>query len=210
MIESVVSFISIWVIEIIKILGYPGIFILMALESANIPIPSEVIMPFSGFLAFTGNFSFFWVVVVGALGNLFGSIVSYFIAVWVVNNRSKSKIIGFFIHEEFLERANKWFLKYGSYSIFFSRMLPVVRTFISLPAGIGKMKLLRFSLLTFLGSLIWSTFLAYIGFFLGERWDTLGGYFRRFDIAIVAVILIGIAFWLRRRFNGKIKNKISL
>ncbi len=175
----------------------------MALESANIPIPSEVIMPFSGFLAASGVFNFWIVVFIGAFGNLFGSLFSYWLGYLIRRNvlhwnhhRINSEV----------ERAQKWLDKWGDWAIFISRILPVVRTFISFPLGILKTKSLwRFSWLTFSGSFIWSGFLTYLGFTLSKNWEILHIYFRKFDYAIVAIILIsGIWFiWSHLSKNSK-------
>ncbi|MCL4399677.1 DedA family protein [Patescibacteria group bacterium] len=184
------------VIETIKYLGYPGIFLLMTLESVNVPIPSEVIMPFSGFLALQGNLNFWLVALMGTLGNLAGSFFSYFLAEWIIEMRGKSKILSVVISEKHLNKTDIWFKKYGSFSIFIGRIIPIVRTFISLPAGLGKMEIKKFTILTFLGSFIWSLFLTYIGFFLGENWTVIENYFRQMDVIIVAAIVLGIAYWL--------------
>ncbi len=193
------TFLSNLVIEIIRYLGYPGVFLLMTLESVNIPIPSEVIMPFSGFLALQGSFNFWAVAAVGTLGNVAGSLLSYFLAEWILRIRGKYKVLGVILTEKHLQKTNEWFVKYGSYSIFFGRVVPVVRTFISLPAGIGKMNVAKFTYLTLLGSLIWSVFLTYIGFFLGSNWDTIGHYFRKADYAILALAAVTVVYLLLKR-----------
>ena len=154
MIYDLLALISSFVINIISTLGYGGIFFLMALESALIPIPSEIIMPFSGFLVFDEKFSFLAVVLWGTIGNLIGSIAAYFIGLY--GGRPLIEKYGKFIlisrHE--LDLADSWFKKYGSLSVLVSRMLPAARTFISLPAGIARMPFGKFCLYTFLGSLI--------------------------------------------------------
>jgi membrane protein DedA with SNARE-associated domain len=201
-ISGIVAFIAQWIAEIIRGSGYIGIFILMSLESANIPIPSEIVMSFSGFLAFMGDFSLLEVIIVGSLGNLFGSIISYFLASYIVKNRHKIGVLKFLISDDFLERANKYFERYGSTSVFFSRMLPIVRTFISLPAGLGKMDFTKFSSLTLVGSVIWSAVLAYLGWVLGNNWNVLEVYFRKFDIIIVAAIIAAGTYWFIHHFRG--------
>jgi membrane protein DedA with SNARE-associated domain len=193
---EILSLISSWAMEMILKSGYAGITFLMALESACIPIPSEIIMPFSGYLAFKGSFVFWQVVVWGAVGNLIGSLAAYFVG--CSGGRSLILRYGkyFLVFPHDLERAEKWFLKYGGFGIFFSRMLPVVRTFISLPAGCARMPLGKFSLYTFLGSLPWSFVLAYAGVVMGENWTGLESYFRKFDWAIVILILGAAIFWI--------------
>jgi membrane protein DedA with SNARE-associated domain len=200
---EILSSISSLVVETISRSGYLGIAVLMALESACIPIPSEIIMPFSGYLAFKGSFLFWQVVLWGAIGNLIGSLVAYFIG-----SLGGRKIIlkygkYFFVFSGDLERAEKWFLKYGGFGIFFSRMVPLVRTFISFPAGCAKMPLGKFSLYTFLGSLPWSFVLAYAGVVMGENWDGLESYFRKFDWLIVSLVLASLIFFVYKQIKRK-------
>jgi len=194
MISSILEIISTFTLNIIDMFGYFGVFILMALESANIPIPSEVIMPFSGFLVSQGSFNFWLVVFIGASGNLAGSLVSYFAASKMDSRLRKNREFQF---------AERWFEKYGEISMFFSRILPIVRTFISFPAGIFKVNILKFSIYTFAGSFIWSAFLTYVGFYLGENWHALGPYFRKFDYLIVIIGVIGIIMWIWHHKKSK-------
>ena len=190
--------ISSYIIKIILATGYSGVFILMVLESACIPVPSEIIMPFSGFLVWQGEFSLWQVVFWGAFGNLVGSVLAY----WVGARGGRPLIEKYgkyiFISRRDLERSDKWFEKYGQGAVFFSRLLPAVRTFISLPAGIARMNFKRFCVYTFLGSLIWAYFLAYAGVILGENWSGLRVYFEKFDFVIVAAVIIGIIWWIWR------------
>ncbi len=196
MIYDLLAFLSSFVINIISSLGYAAIVILMALESACIPIPSEIIMPFSGYLVWMEKFSFLWVIIWGTIGNLIGSIIAYFVGFY--GGRPLIEKYGRYIlissHD--LDQTEKWFKKYGNISVFFSRMLPVVRTFISLPAGIARMPFWKFSFYTFLGSFPWAFLLTYAGLIMGENWQDLEIYFRKFDwlIAILAFVLIG--WWL--------------
>lgn len=194
MIHEILEIVSGWVLAVIGGLGYGGVFILMALESANIPIPSEIIMPFSGFLVTQGGFSFWLVVFWGALGNLVGSLVSYYVAYFYGKRALVFASKFLFVHEKDFDLAEKWFEKYGLWSAFFSRLLPVVRTFISFPAGLFRVNIYKFSILTFLGSFIWSAFLTYLGYILGANWNILGPYFRQFDYLILAAVL-GVSIW---------------
>lgn len=176
----------------------------MFFQSLNIPIPSEITMPFSGFLVQQGAFSFWPVVLVGTLGNLFGALISYYLASSLVKNglREKYKILKILISDRNLQLAGKWFQKYGVFSIFLGRLAPIISTFISFPAGLAKMKISTFSFLTLLGSLVWSVFLTYLGFVFGENWQILQIYFRKFDYLILAAIIIGIGWWTWRHFNN--------
>jgi len=200
MIAAILAWLSSSVISIISTAGYSGVFILMALESACIPIPSEVIMPFSGFLVWEGRFILWQVVLWGAIGNLVGSIAAY--AVGYFGGRRTIEKYGKYIlissHD--LELADNWFKKYGQATVFFSRLLPIARTFISLPAGIARMDFKKFCFYTFVGCLPWSWFLTYFGVLMGENWDQLKVYFHKFDLAIGLLIIIGVAWWVRRHF----------
>lgn len=198
MIEQIISFLTSIIISIISKTGYAGVFLLMAAESALIPIPSEMTMPFAGYLATIGKFNILIVILIGALANLFGSILAYWLGYWggeaIVRNLIKKYGKYLLMTEHEYDRSERWFRKYGEKITFFSRILPIVRTFISLPAGVARMNFWRFSLLTFLGSLLWSGLLAYIGFALGKNWHSLSVYYRKFEYLIIFVIL-GLAIY---------------
>ncbi|MBI1838904.1 MAG: DedA family protein [Candidatus Colwellbacteria bacterium] len=198
MIEEFVAVVSGFILNIIELWGYFGIFVLMTLESANIPIPSEIIMAFSGFLVSTGKLNFWFVVLAGALGNLLGSLLNYFLAY-----RYGKKAINFLRRFAFMERqdfdiAESWFKKFGLFSSFFMRLMPVLRTFISFPAGMFRVNIIEFSLLTFIGSFFWSLILTYIGYVAGANWNFLEPYFRRLDVLIMIVVL-GLLGWFAYR-----------
>lgn len=175
----------------------------MALESACLPIPSEIIMPFSGYLVAIGKFALWPVIIWGAVGNLIGSIIAYFVGIY--GGRAFIKKYGKYIllSQEELDKSENFFKKYGSLSIFFSRLLPIVRTFISLPAGIARMPFWKFCFYTLIGSLPWSAFLTYTGIFLGENWRSIEVYFRRFDWLIGILIIITISYWLYKKLKSK-------
>ncbi len=203
------------IIHLIQNLGYGGIFILMTLESALLPIPSEVTMPFGGFLAQGGHLNFWIVVLTGTLGNLAGSLISYAIGYFLEESiilslvRKYGKFILLSGNE--YERAMRWFAIYGNPITFFSRLLPAVRTFISLPAGLSKMNIWKFSLYTFLGSLLWSAVLTGIGYYLGTQWNSLEPYFRKFQLGIVALLVIGVLWYINHQLKIiKLKRKKSL
>lgn len=189
-----------WIINVISALGYPGIVLTMAIESALIPLPSEIIMPFSGFLVAQGRFNFWLVAVSGSLGNLIGSLIAYGVGYW-----GHEKIVRRFIRrwgkfllltEEDLDTTEVWLNKYGDWVVAGSRLLPAVRTVISLPCGIARLPLKRFIILTFFGSLIWSAVLAYIGKIMGENWVSIGPYFHKFDIVIIIILALGVGFYI--------------
>jgi membrane protein DedA with SNARE-associated domain len=203
---SVVELVSNFAIYIIQTMGYWGVFIGMTLESACIPIPSEIIMPFSGFVVWQGttNMTLMGITLVGAIGNLTGSLIAYFVG--LKGGRPFLEKYGryIFISHSKLELADRWFERYGWEAVLISRMLPVVRTFISLPAGIANMDLKKFSLYTFIGSLPWSFILAYIGVQLGPNWDLIESYFHIMDIGVFIAIL-GLTIYLVLSYRSKSK-----
>ncbi len=197
-IESTANF----VIHVISTLSYFGVFLAMAIESACVPLPSEVIMPFAGYLASKGELELALAAVAGALGNLAGSLLAY----WVGARGGRPLVERYgrylLLSQHDLDVADHWFSRYGKSTVFFTRLLPVVRTFISFPAGISRMRLSTFSAYTLLGALPWSLLLAYIGFKLGQNWDTVGGYFHKADIFIVAFIAAGLIWYVRRHLRN--------
>lgn len=179
-------------------LGYWGIAAGMAVESANVPLPSEIILPFGGYLVSTGILSFWGTVFAGTAGGTVGSIISYYIGLY--GGRPFLLRYGPYvgITPKKLALADRWFAQYGEATVFFTRLMPVVRTFISLPAGISGMNFKKFVLYTFFGSLPWSILLVYLGVKLGENWEILKAYFHFFDVVIIAgIILLAIYLWLR-------------
>lgn len=206
MIDQLISAITHLIISFIEQTGYWGIFLLMTAESALIPIPSEVTMTFAGYLGSLGKLNFIMISLTGAFANLVGSILAYALGYWgedhVVRKLIKSygKYILISVHE--YERSEKWFRKYGEKIVFFSRILPVIRTFISLPAGIAKMNFWRFCILTFVGSLIWSVFLTYIGFILGKNWQSLEVYYRKFEYVIVGGLAILAVYYIFHKIKS--------
>jgi membrane protein DedA with SNARE-associated domain len=201
MIEKVISALAGFVIATISALGYGGIVLLMAIESACIPLPSEIIMPFSGYLVFTGNLKLWGIALAGAVGCVLGSLLAYWIGSYggrpLVEKYGKYVLIS---HHD-LALAERWFSKHGEITIFIGRLLPVVRTFIAFPAGVARMNLSKFNLYTFIGSFIWCYALGWIGMKLGENWDTLGTYFHRFDALIGAVLAAGAIWYVWRHLK---------
>jgi membrane protein DedA with SNARE-associated domain len=199
MIYEILAQISSLILTVIAGLGYFGVFLLMALESACLPVPSEVIMPFSGYLVTAGKFSFWLVVLAGTVGNLAGSIAAYFVGYYggrpLIEKYGKYILIS--VHD--LDIAERWFNKYGSVSIFFSRLLPIVRTFFFFPAGACKMPFGKFCLYTVLGCLPWSIFLTYVGVELGENWKSIEVYFRKFDWVIIVLVILFIIYWVYKK-----------
>src|SRR5256885_13949143 len=201
MIGRIIEIISAFIVATISLLGYGGVVLLMAIESACIPLPSEIIMPFSGYLVSRGEMNLWAVGVAGAAGCVLGSLVAYWVGIY--GGRPFIEKYGRYIllsrHD--LDLADRWFAKYGEAIVFTSRLLPAIRTFIAFPAGVARMNLTRFVIYTFAGSLPWCLGLAYVGQKLGERWDKdprLKTLFHRFDFVIGILIVAALAWWVWR------------
>jgi membrane protein DedA with SNARE-associated domain len=187
------------------LIEWPGVTLLMAIESACIPLPSEIIMPLAGWMLVKDRgLGWEWLLLAafsGALGNLIGSLLAYYVGVYggrpLVDRFGRYILIS---HHD-LDLAERWFTKYGNWAIFFSRVLPVVRTFISFPAGLARMNVWKFSLYTFVGSLPWSLGLAWAGFVLGEHWERIRDWMRPADIPILIVVLVLIGLYVYRHIK---------
>ena len=208
MISRIISSLAGFIIAVISKTGYLGVLLLMAIESACIPLPSEVIMPFAGYLVYRGQFNLFWAATAGAIGCNIGSIIAYEIGRY--GGRPLVERYGSYIflgrHE--LEMAERFFHRFGAAAVLIGRLLPVVRTFIALPAGIGKMPRLRFHIYTFVGSWPWCFALAWVGMKLGERWDTdprLKEWFHRLDAVIILILLAGITWFVWSHWKGRVR-----
>jgi len=204
LVARIIEILSAFIVATISTLGYAGVVLLMAIESACIPLPSEVIMPFSGYLVHTGRFNLWAVAVAGAAGCVVGSLVAYWAGKY--GGRRFIERYGRFvlISRGDLDLADRWFARYGEIIVFASRLLPVVRTFIAFPAGVARMNLSRFTLYTFLGSLPWCLGLAYVGQILGEQWDkndSLKTWFHRFDFLIGIAFILAAAWWVWRHMK---------
>jgi len=207
MVAKIIEALGAFVISAISTSGYLGLIAMMAIESACIPLPSEIIMPFSGYLVYAGRFSSLALVAtLGAIGCNLGSVFAYEVGYFGGRPLVErwGKYIWLNMHD--LEVAERFFSKYGSTTVVIARLLPVIRTFIALPAGIGRMPRLRFHVYTFLGSWPWCFMLAYVGFKLGERWNTdprLKLWFHRFDGVIGAVIVLGILWFVWNHWKNR-------
>lgn len=207
MIATIIESISKWAMTLIGSMGYLGVFILMSLESACIPIPSEVIMPFAGAIVTAPllakhTMSLPLVTLSGTLGCLFGSIIAY----WIGRQGGRPLLLRYgkyiLITEKKLDYVDAFFDKHGEKAIFWSRVLPIVRTFISLPAGICEMSFTKFVLYSTLGSLPWCLFLAYIGYYLGDKWTMIKPYFHKLD-AVMAVVIVATVIYIVYRWKKK-------
>lgn len=198
-----------FIIGIIQGSGYLGIFVLMTIESALIPLPSEITMPFAGSLIVTGKFALLPLAIVGSLGNLAGSLIAYWLGFKGEKKvRDLIKKYGKYVLVSLddYNLAERWFRNYGEAVVFISRLTPVIRTFISLPAGVSKMNLKKFVVYTILGSFFWSLALALIGKILGQNWQLLGGLFHKFDALIILTFLTLSVLYIRHKLK-KIKKE---
>ncbi len=206
--EGIIGALAAFIVAVISAMGLGGIVLMMAIESACIPLPSEVIMPFAGYLVSLGHFPLLAAATAGALGCNLGSAVAY--AVGQYGGRPFIERWGGYvlITRRELDWADRFFARYGSIAVFFGRLLPVVRTFIALPAGIARMPQLKFHAYTFLGSWPWCFALAYVGMKLGHAWDsdpTLRSLFHRFDAVIVMAAVIAVAFYIWRHWRNRVR-----
>ena len=200
MTERILPLLVNFVTQVIGSLGYAGIISLMGIESACIPLPSEIIMPFAGYLVYTGHFSLFWAATAGAIGCNLGSVIAY----WVGAAGGRPLVLRYgrwvLMSHHDLDRITSFFEKYGGITVLLGRLLPVVRTFIAFPAGIARMPQLRFHIYTFVGSWPWCLGLAYAGMKLGESWDDphspFHEMFHRFHTAIIVLLLAGIVWFV--------------
>lgn len=202
-------------VQIVSETGYPGIFSLMLLEGMLLPIPSEAVMAFGGYLVFSGHLapggyaSFTYLLLAGTLGNLVGSFIAY--AIGYYGGKPAIMRFGKYVklNESTLDMVHAWFLKYGSVSVFLTRLVPVFRTFISIPAGIAKMNRAHFAVLTFTGTLIWDSVLVYLGYTLGNGWTAIISEFDQYEYVSIAAF-IAVTVWLylyvrkkQRQWSGR-------
>jgi membrane protein DedA with SNARE-associated domain len=190
--------------DLIASVGYPGLFLLVVLESTLVPVPSTLVFPFAGFLAAKGMFSLPIVLALNSLGALVGSAIGY----WMGAAGGKPLLLKYgkyvLIRKKDIERTESWFANHGKATILIARFVPVVRHIISLPAGIARMKLVPFFVQTFIGATLWGGFLILLGYYMGEHWDTVAQKIKRFDLVIgltivVAVLVFAVRFFVKRR-----------
>ena len=201
-----------WVTKLIGNMGYAGVAVLMAMESMIFPIPSELVMPFAGFLVAQGVFTFWGVVVASAIGSLVGSLIMYGVGLYGGSVFVKRYGHYVLLEEEDLVRAERWFRKHGGLAVFACRFVPVVRHVSSVPAGAARMNIVKFSLYTVAGATIWNTFLLWVGIKLGENWERITQYTTVFDILVIVVVAaIAIHLWykhgkhIRAHFSKRFK-----
>jgi membrane protein DedA with SNARE-associated domain len=210
MFEKIIAALAGFIIAVISKAGYFGLMLLMAIESACIPLPSEIIMPFAGFLVYKGQFNLLLAATAGAIGCNLGSVVAYEIGSY--GGRPLIERYGSYVflgrHE--LEMAERFFARFGALAVLIGRLLPVIRTFIALPAGVVRMPRLRFHIYTFVGSWPWCFALAWVGMKLGESWDKdprLKQWFHRLDFVIILLLLAGITWFVWSHWKGRMGAK---
>jgi membrane protein DedA with SNARE-associated domain len=189
-------------VDVIDAMGLPGIFLLMVAESACIPIPSEATFLFAGFNVSKGAYSTFAVVATGTFANLVGSWIAYGVGYYGRVDLLEKHGRKLHIKPSYLHWADRWFERYGDATVFFSRMLPIIRTFISLPAGVARMPFWRFTVLTTLGCIPWIFMLTFIGVQVGDHWEQWKDKLHYVDYAVVAAIVLGVLYLLVRRRRG--------
>jgi len=204
--HTFIEILSTFIIGTIDTMGYWGVGILMALEGSFFPIPSEIILPFSGYLVYLGRFSLLTVAFVAAVGNIVGTVFTY-----VISRHFGLPFLYkygkyFLITRKDINNSHELFKKHGAKFIFISRLIPGIRGFIPIPAGIAKMNFIKFIIYVFTSSFIFSLFLTYLGVVAGANWDLIGPYFRKFDWVLVVLVLLGLVWWIRR-YVREVKNE---
>jgi membrane protein DedA with SNARE-associated domain len=205
MTEKLLAVLFLFIKSVVGATGYAGITLLMAIESACIPLPSELIMPFAGYLVYEGSMRLLWVATAGAIGCNLGSLVAYEIGRYggrrLVERYGRWILMG----QRELEWADRFFERWGQAAVFVGRLLPVIRTFIALPAGVARMPRGKFHIYTFLGSWPWCLALAYFGMKLGENWRSLGKYFHQFDAVIGVMLLAAVGWFIWSHWQGRMR-----
>jgi membrane protein DedA with SNARE-associated domain len=199
--------IKIWVEQIISSMGYVGLYLVMFLENVFPPIPSEVVLPLAGSLTLTGRFSVFWITVIGMLGSLTGAFLFYGLGKWLGEPRVRTIIEKYgryaLLSTNDLDRSLEWFDKYDDWVIFFSRMVPIVRSLISIPAGIASMNISKFSFFTILGTALWSFLLALGGRLLGEQWPLIAEFINTYQNIVLVIAVAAVLLFIGSRLFKK-------
>ncbi|HPO15287.1 MAG TPA: DedA family protein [Candidatus Hydrogenedentes bacterium] len=195
--------IALWIEHIMEVLGYPGLVLMMALESMVAPVPSEIVMPFAGFLIVKGTFSIAGGIIASSLGTILGSLISYYMGKWggypLVIRFGKYLLLD----REHLDFTVRWFEKRGEITILICRFIPVVRHLISIPAGVGNMNIIKFSIYTLVGGTIWNTILLFAGIWLKDHWGIIHEYSSQIDKIVVAILVIGGVWWVWKQLQRR-------
>jgi len=189
--------------NVIHTLGYSGIFILMICESMILPVPSEAVMPFAGYLVQQHQFTMFFVVLYSSIGTIVGSLISY--TMGYLGGKPFILKVGKYLllNKHHLDMTERFFDRHGKLTIFVSRFIPVIRHLISIPAGTGRMNLVSFIVFTIIGGTLWNTFLAYFGFYLGKNWHIIHDYSRYLDILVVLICLGYMAYFIKKKWRKR-------
>lgn len=206
----IISTVAIWATSIISWLGYPGLVLAMALESMIVPLPSELVMPFAGFLIAQGKFNLYLVIIFSTLGSIIGSYISYYLGYYGGNKLVLKWGRYLLLDDDDLKLTEKWFSRRGELTILIGRFVPVVRHLISIPAGIGKMDLKKFTLYTIIGAGIWNTILIWVGLKLGENWESLRQYSEKLSVIVAILLVIAFAYFVIRHIHLKRKKRKAL
>ncbi|MCA9392144.1 DedA family protein [candidate division WWE3 bacterium] len=194
-------------LSLIQSVGYPGIFLVSFLENVFTPIPSEAIIPFAGILVSQGQFNLVLVVLAATIGSIVGAYVFYGLGYWMGSERFRAFIIKWgkyiFVSESDVDRAEEWFEKYEDWAVLICRVIPLVRSFISIPAGYVKMPLLKFTVLTGIGTAVWSTFLVYLGIIYGDNYETITPLFRKGDIVVAGILAVVVVVFLYKKLKSR-------
>jgi membrane protein DedA with SNARE-associated domain len=206
-INDVMAAMATFAVQTISFLGYGGILVLMALESMITPLPSELVMPFAGFLAAQGQFNIWLVILFSGIGSVVGSSLSYWMGFYggypLVVRFGKY----FLLHVTDLKKAEDYFHRHGEKTIFICRFIPVIRHVISIPAGVARMKFGKFILYTFVGATIWNAFLAYLGYVLASQWRLVREYTEPISIAVAVLLVVGCVWFVYHHVKNKRKEK---
>ncbi|HET9596528.1 MAG TPA: DedA family protein [Anaeromyxobacteraceae bacterium] len=212
MIAQIIEKLAVFTTGVISAMGYGGVVLLMGIESACIPLPSEIIMPFAGYLVYTGQFSLHGAALAGAVGCVAGSIPAYYLGLYggrpVIEKYGKYVLLS----RKELDFADRLFARHGPWVVLAARLLPVIRTFIAFPAGVARMNMTKFIVYTFVGSYPWCYGLAWVGMKLGAAWNTdprLKAAFHRFDLAIGLVLVAGVAWFVWHKLKGAKAEKVA-
>lgn len=208
MIQSIID----WLVNTITMFGYLGVFIAVFLESFFAPIPSEIILPFSGFVASSGTMNIYLVIFVATIAAYLGSLPFYLVGKW--GEKPLLKFLDkygkyFFIQKDDIDKAFSIFEKFGNKVVFFGRLIPIVRTLISFPAGVAKMNFLKFSTYTILGTLLWNILLVYTGYLLGDHWDTVGTWVAQYEKVILVILVVGVLLYIGRGVKNALRARVK-
>lgn len=208
---DILNVIKVWVENIISTMGYPGLYLVMFLENVFPPIPSEVVLPLAGSLTLTGKFSIPMITIMGMLGSLTGAFLFYGLGKWLGEPRVRQLMVKFgkyaLLSTDDLDRSLEWFDKYDDWVIFFSRMVPIVRSLISIPAGIASMNFAKFSFYTILGTALWSFVLSYGGRLLGEQWPLIADFINTYQNVVLVLVVIVVVIFVGYRLINKSRKK---